>query len=247
MQMDYDKYTFSMREYMVMVGQFVLLAAIAGKLFYGNILFGLLMIPFVVMFIKWKRKLKTDRRKRELRFQFRDALNSISDLLSVGYSVENSIRECYKEMAILHGRESVICKELSLIVKKTELNIPIENTFVDLGRRSGIDDLNMFGQIFINAKRTGENLVAVISMVSGTISQSFEVEEEISHIIGEKKLEAYIMDIAPLAVLAYVGLTGGGMMDVMYETFIGRIVMTVCLAVYLVTVFISLKLTKVKI
>jgi tight adherence protein B len=245
--MDYDKYTFSMREYMVMVGQFVLLAAIAGKLFYGNILFGLLMIPFVVMFIKWKRKLKTDRRKRELRFQFRDALNSISDLLSVGYSVENSIRECYKEMAILHGRESVICKELSLIVKKTELNIPIENTFVDLGRRSGIDDLNMFGQIFINAKRTGENLVAVISMVSGTISQSFEVEEEISHIIGEKKLEAYIMDIAPLAVLAYVGLTGGGMMDVMYETFIGRIVMTVCLAVYLVTVFISLKLTKVKI
>ncbi|MCR5837230.1 MAG: hypothetical protein K6G88_12040 [Lachnospiraceae bacterium] len=245
--MDYKEYEFTKREYAMLAVQFILMSAIAGRLFYGNIMFGLLMVPFVMIFIKWKKKIKIEGRRRELKSQFRDALNSISDLLSVGYSVENSIKECYKEMEILHGRDSVICKELSLIVKKTELNIPIENTFVDLGRRSGIDDLNMFGQIFINAKRTGENLVSVINLVSGTISQSFEVEEEISHIIGEKKLEAYIMDIAPLAVLAYVGVTGGGMMDVMYETIFGRVVMTVCLAVYLVTVVVSLKLTKVKI
>ena len=45
-------------------------------------------------------------------------------------------------------------------------------------------------------------------------------------------MEQRIMNWMPAGILAYVRLTSGDMMQIMYTTAVGRIMMTVCLAVY---------------
>ncbi|MBE5957536.1 MAG: hypothetical protein E7254_01565 [Lachnospiraceae bacterium] len=209
-------------------------------------MYGFIFSPLLKLFVESRRKNLVNRRKKQLKYQFKDAINSLSDLLAVGYSVENAIKECYKEMMILHGKDSLICRELKVIIKKIELNIPVELALQDFGKRSGVGDIKLFGQIFYNAKRTGGNLVSVIKLVSSTISQSFDVEEEVAHIIGEKKLESHIMNVAPVAVLAYATMTGGGMFDVMYETMAGHIFMTGCLLVYIAVVCLSSKIIQIE-
>ena len=243
--MNYDIYRLSKKEVAVMVLQFSIAVAVLGRLFYGSALYGIILFPLVVFFYKWKEKKMVESRKKQLKYQFRDAINSIADLLSVGYSVESSLRECHKEMAVLHGKESIICKEMTEMIRKTDLNVPVEKLFFDLGKRSGVYDIKLFGQIFYSTKRTGGNLISVINLVSKTISQGFEVEEEVSHIVGEKKLESSIMNVAPIAMLGYIGVTGSGMMEVMYQTIMGKLIMTVCLAVYFGTIVMSSMILKI--
>ena len=57
-------------------------------------------------------------------------------------------------------------------------------------------------------------------------------------LISAKRLEQNIMSIIPFAIICYVSIASGGYFDPLYTTFVGRIMMTVCLVIY-VTAYIT--------
>ena len=56
-------------------------------------------------------------------------------------------------MQKLYGPTDVISQESAWMIRQMELQQPVEKLFSDLGERSGDEDIRMFGEILLIAKR----------------------------------------------------------------------------------------------
>ena len=152
--------------------------------------------------------------------------------LSAGYALENALRESCREMKKLENSGEMMKEELEYITGQLELNIPLEQLMLDLGRRSRVEDIQNFGEILLTAKRTGGDLRRIIRNTVSSMEQKEDTRKEIEAGLSGKKMEQKLMCIIPLFILFYVKISSPGFLDVMYETPAGRIVMCICLALY---------------
>ena len=127
------------------------------------------------------------------------------------------------------------------------LNRTVESVFLDLGGRSGLEDVNNFAQVFAAAKRSGGDLVEIISHTAGVIRDKVQVEEEIHTMTASKAFEQKIMSLVPVLIVLYIDLTSPGFFDIMYRTMAGRLVMSGCLAVYGSSLLLARRILQVEI
>lgn len=219
-----------------------------GWLFYRNkwvsIFFAVIGTPF---FVHRQRRIYESRQRKVLEEQFKDCILSLAASLRTGYSPENAWAEVQREMILLHGEKSVIVKETENIRHKLMIKQPLEAILEEFGKRSRVEDIKNFADVFRIAKRGGGDLVAIISCTAKTISDKADVQREIQTIISAKKLEQKIMVVMPLAILAYMEAFSSGFLDVLYEGIAGRVIMTGCFLVYVAAFFWGEKIVELKI
>ena len=136
-------------------------------------------------------------------------------------------------MQKLYGPADVISQEAAWMVRQMELQQPVEKLFSDLGERSGDEDIRMFGEILLIAKRTGGNMENILNATRRNLCGRIDTREEIETVIASRKLEQNIMSIMPAGVLFYLKITFGDFLDPLYGNAAGASVMTVCLLLYL--------------
>lgn len=205
---------------------------IIGKLFYGEFIGGIFLLPFTVLLYKERKKQIIEKKKEVLERQLKDMLISISDGLKTGYSIENAIKESYGDMCSMYGKESEICKEILIMTSQIKLNAGTEKAIYDFSRRVPLKNARLFFQIFQVAKRTGGNMPEIIKNVTDNIVLKEEVREEINTAITEKRLEQKVMTVIPLFIIMYVTVSSPGFLDIMYESSFGKIIMTACIIAY---------------
>ena len=92
-----------------------------------------------------------------------------------------------------------------------------------------------FAEIFRYAKRSGGDLMAVIKNTAQIIQQKEEVMSEVDTIISGKKMEQRVMSLIPAVIVIYLKVTAKEFIQPLYGNIAGIIIMTVCLAVYVVS------------
>ena len=118
-------------------------------------------------------------RKKQLNYQFKDALNALSVAVQAGYSVENAITACVRDLERLYERGSDIVEEFRWIENQKMVSVPVEELFLDFGERSGIEDIQNFASVFYTAKRTGGDMENVIQKVARMMGDKIDVKKEI--------------------------------------------------------------------
>ena len=241
--MDYREYRFPRGEFILTIVTGAGIIAAVTWLFYKNIvamILGMLILP---VWVKRKRQEKIEKRKTRLRFDL------IYLVLGVGfeYSMENAWREAEKEMRRLLGEDALIASELARINSQIALNIPVEKLLADFALRSGIEDVQSFTQVFQFAKRGGGNLTKIIQTTSIHIADKVEVEREIETAMAAKKMEQKIMSVMPLFILGYIGFSSPGFLETLYGNILGVLVMTVCLAGYLLSLKLAAKIVNIRV
>ena len=188
-----------------------------------------LYIP-VTMFLRWKEYLR--QRKWELNLAFKDALVCLENSLAVGYSPENSIKETVKNLEQLHGREHEICREFRRMVKQMELGTSMEETFLEFGHRSDVEDIRQLADIFSMVKRTGGNLGQVFRQTGSILQEKIELKRDLHTMIASKRTEFRIMQLVPYGILCYLKLCAPAMSEGLYHNLFGILFMWGALAVY---------------
>ena len=244
---DYNNIRLSLWEYIKYLCCIGGIDAVFSYIFYKSVIvFVILFVP-VYFYLKIIKKILIKNRKKNLKSQFKEFCLSLSSQLLAGYSLENSIHECYEDMKQLYDEESDICVELRYILQRLKFNISIENCFEDFGKRSDIEEIILFSDVITIAKRSGGNIVEVVRNAANSINQKLEVEREIEMIVNSKKYEQRIMDIVPLGMILYVNLTAPSMMNMMYETVLGRVIMTICFMLYTGAFLMGEKITDIEV
>ncbi len=229
---DYSEYHFSLKEGLPACLEGMLLVVMIGRFFYQSWIACAALIPVFFFFIKEKKKDLAKKRRQELSLQFKDLVLALSANVKAGYSIENALRESYRDMELLYGADSHICFEVRHMLRGMENNVVLEKLLYDLGTRSHQSDIMQFADVFLIAKRSGGNLTEILEKTASVIEQKIETDKEIQLMISAKKMEQKIMNLVPFLIIFYIGTTSKGFFDVLYHNFVGIAVMTVCLAFY---------------
>lgn len=201
-------------------------------LFYENIAgLAVVLVVFPVSLMRMKRS-SCGQQQRELKRQFKECIRVLTASLYAGYSVENAFRAAQDELEQLLGGQADMCRELRRINGQLKLNIPVDSLIENLAWRSGVEEIATFGQVFAYARHNGSSFTRILRDASERITDKLELEREIRTMIAAKQLEQRIMNLIPLGILLFVRITNPGFLDVMYTTWIGRGMMTVCLLLY---------------
>ena len=230
---DYNTYQYTKQElirYGVMGG---LGSSFILYLFYGSIY---LCIPGSVVgaavFLWYQNKELAKRQQWQLMLEFKDAMDSFVSALVAGYSMENAVSEAYCDLELMYGRETIMLSELREIRQRLTLREPLDRLFLDLGRRSGVEDIITFAQIYSTARRSGGNLVKVMKRTADNISEKTEIQREIRTAIAGKQMEAVCMMVIPLLIILYLQIFSPGFLSPLYQGAAGRLFMTIALLVY---------------
>lgn len=244
---DYEHYQFGRKELILYGLESVGVVLFFAYFFYRSLAAAIPLIPIGIFFFERKRKELSQKQKELLKLQFKETILSISAGMRAGYSAENAVRESYKDMTRMFGKSSLIGRELRYMSGGMNNNIPIEELFYAFGRRSGVDEIKEFGDIFAIAKKNGGNIGQVIAETAEIISRKLEVDREIETLISAKKLEQNIMNLIPFFILIYVNATSKGFFQTLYHNPGGNIIMTIGVLVYTGAIFLEDKIMNIQV
>ncbi len=245
--MKYDEYRMTPAETARYCFIYLLMIALISYVFYDLIYAALIFLPMIFLFLRYVKWGLIRKRKDLLKIQFRDMIDSIASALKAGYSIENAFYESRKDMLRLHGRDSLIVKELDYFFLKLENGIPLETILSDFASRTGVEDISDFSEIFVLAKRNGGDFTGIIGKTVRIMKEKDETEREISVILSGRKYEQRVMCIIPICIVIYLRITSRDFLSVLYHNPAGAVIMTACLAVYIASYLISLKLIDIRV
>ncbi|MCM3739536.1 type II secretion system F family protein [Oceanobacillus luteolus] len=246
---DYATYELSFGEkvkYTLMAG--AVLFGIA-YLFYDNFIVSSIVGLLGVFYPRMKKKSLNEKRKNELLLQFKEAISALSSSLAAGQSIENAFRDALKDLKLLYPNDDIhIIKEFNLINRRIENGETVERAIDDFAKRSDIEDIINFSNVFITCKRTGGDLVRVIKQTSDILSDKIEIQQEIRILVSQKKFESKIMAIAPIGIILMLRVSSPEFVAPLFDLGTpGPVVMTVALIFIVLSLFISQKIMDIKI
>ncbi|MGN0342207.1 MAG: type II secretion system F family protein [Roseburia sp.] len=244
---DYNRYRFSLREHLKLLGVYLLFDVVLAGLFYRSVWAGVVGLSGLPFFYCYQRRGYIRQRKQKLAEQFKDALVSVAGAMRAGYSMENAFAEAEKDMIRLHGKSCDIVLELKIIRRQLECNVPIEKLLADLADRCQIEDVETFSNIMGFAKRSGGDFIGIISNCIHQISDKMEIMNTIETSLAARRLEQRIMDIVPLFIMAFINVTSGEFMEALYHNGLGICIMTLCLGAYIAAFLWSERIVEIDI
>lgn len=244
---DYNSYTLDGRELVEHILMCTLFIILISRLFYDSYAAFVLAVPYAALTLNGKKQKLCIKRKKRLETEFKEIILIVSSNIQAGYSIENAFKEAQHEITALFGENSLMLAELKLMHRRLGNNEQLEDILEDLAKRSGVDDIKDFADIFQIAKRSGGNIRGIIANTASIISGKQEVRREIETVISEKKLEQQIMRYIPFIIMIYISLTSEDYFESLYHNILGWVVMTAGLAVYFAACRIADKILEINI
>lgn len=229
---DYTVYRFSVREWLRVLAECLILTGGIDYLFYQSTAAFFFLAPLSFFWIRIRKKQYGEKRLKMLTYDFRTALNSLAVSLRAGYSVENAFLETEKDLARVIGKKSQMTREIAYLNSRIRVSVPVEELLFDFADRTGLEDISNFAAVFSSAKRMGGSMVDIIQATARTIGDKIDVEREIDTALAAQKFEQKIMSAMPCAIILYMQIASPGFLSILYGTAFGAAVMTGCLMVY---------------
>lgn len=157
-----------------------------------------------IAFVPMRAKQIVAKQRKKLNGQFRDMLEALNTSLGAGKNVVDSFRSVYEDLKVQYDDGAYILKELEVILSGMNNNVDIEDLLEDFGRRSGIDDIVSFANVFRICYRKGGNIKETIRSTHEILSDKMEISEEIETIVTGNKNEQNIMVAMPIVLIAMI-------------------------------------------
>lgn len=245
--MDYRKYYPNKTERIMFAIEAATLTGVISVCFY-NSFWASLVFPVVLLWLhREKRQVLGEKRRKELKLQFKDAIQAIAGALAAGYSTENAFREAKKDLQLIYAGNTDIVQELSAMERKLDANQTIEAAVEDFAKRSGLMEAETFSEVFAIGKRSGGDLIGIMQDTAETIVQLVETERRASMTLASRKYEQKVMNLIPFAMILYLRIGCPGFLDPLYGNLVGVCVMTASLGLYLFAWYMGKRLLNIEV
>ncbi len=219
-----------------------------GYLFYHSIILSLILSSLSYPCIRVYSNYKADKRRKELKEQFRDLLYSISASVTTGRHMAEALYEAEQNLRLIYKEDSLIVLELSYMVKRIyEYRESEEEILRDFAARASIEDISDFVDIYLICRETGGDFIKVITKASEIIMDKICIEKDINTITSQKRFEAKILTAIPFIVILFLQLVSPDYLAVMYADIKGHLLMTLALLGIGFAYMWSMKLTKIEV
>ena len=223
----------------------LMIDALVSYVFYRSAVAFVLILPALIPWLRHKTVQYMEKRREDLKLQFREMMTAVIAGLEAGYSVENAFIKAYPDMCLLYGAEADICRELRWMSRDLRNNANLEELLSDLAKRCHIPEINDFADVFSIAKSSGGDLPSILRDTASLIGEKIEVKREINTLISAKKMEQNIMNVVPFGIIIYIDATSPGFFTPLYHNPFGVVMMSVMLAVYVSAYLLAGRILKI--
>ena len=244
----YIFYSVRGREYVVTVIAAMLAVYCFVFVFYHSHIVSMIFSPLGFLYPKMRGKNIAEKKRTELKQQFRDMLYSMSSSLMAGKPLESAFMDIRDDLEILYpDEETPIRIEIGIILRRIALNESAEDALNDLAERSKIDDIESFCNVISTCRRTGGNLVDIVKNTSNIIGDKLEIKQEIDIMLASRRFEKKILNVMPVALILILTFFAGDYMEPVFTTLTGRIIITLSVLIMLISWLIADKIAEIKI
>lgn len=233
------------RNWMTAAGKGVILTALAAFLIYRSFWGMLLGVWIVPLCVHRERIRHAKERKQNNQKDFLVVMQSAAGALEAGYSLEQSWFYAQTELGRLYGAEGVVYLELEQMNRKIRMNEPLERLLYDFALRCGSEEICNFAEILLHVKRTGGNIPEIIRSTAARMQEKNEILQEIETTVAAKRAEQRMMTILAPMILLFVTISSPEYVSALYGNPGGILVMSACLAGYVIACRWSEKLTDI--
>ncbi|MEZ3455050.1 MAG: hypothetical protein K1W17_11900 [Oscillospiraceae bacterium] len=247
---DYNKCPMKLYEHIFVFIIFATAGTAVLYIFYHNLFISLIAALIAAPFLESNYASGRIRaRRKKLRVQFCDMLESMAVSSRAGNNEYHALESALNDLKLTYSSDADIVVETEGILKKYKNGgIQLRLLFKDFGERSGVDDIISFAQIFEVIEGKSNKFSEIIKQTQQVISDKIEIEQEIETVLTAPRQETGIMLIMPVLLMLLFSSDGdNGMMGILFTTFFGRILTTVCVIVFIVSFFLAQKLTDIKV
>ncbi len=220
--------------------------ALIGWIFYMSYIASMLVAVIGLFFIKYYWIWREKRRREGRTEEFLEINRLLVSELYAGKSVERAYRDIKHRLKREGSHHFPYMQaELEMWCLKFDAGLRFKDVILEFAETSQDDAIKQFAAMFESALANGANLLEIIEMVNRIIRDKRQIQREIDVLIAEKKLEQKLLSIAPIVLLLFMQKTSYSFISPLYETVVGRLLMTVALIVFVVCYLWSLKMTEV--
>lgn len=247
MKIYYDTYHFQWKEWVRFIAECAGICIGLNYLFYKNLWAFVFMAPFPFLYYKWKKRGCVRERKKQLNYQFKDALYSLNVALQAGYSMETAVVCCIRDLEKIYPKNADILREFIYMETQMHISVPLETLFLDLADRSKLEDIENFASVFSTAKRSGGDLSRIVQKTARMLTDKIEVKKEIEATVAAKKMEQVIMSVMPFGIIVYMQVTSPGFLQILYGNVFGIVTMSLCLGIYFLAYWMGCRIVDIEV
>ncbi len=198
------------------------------------------------LFLPIRRDQILESRKKRLRQQFIDLLDSLSSSLSSGKNVPDAFAAAREDLMVQYPADAYIIQEIDNILSGIKNNVSVGSMLMNFGERSGIQDIRTFGRVFETAVTKGANLKDVVRNSHLILSNKCEIEGEIETKVAGNKNEQNIMMIMPVILVGMIKFSGSDFSD-NFTTPMGILCTTIAIAAFVGSYLLGRKILKIEV
>lgn len=217
-------------------------------LFYNSVWLSLSSFLFYPLFKKPYNRYIERKRVRTLQSQFRDLLYSFSASFAAGRQMTEAIFEAKCTLEEMYPKDAPIVSELNLMTGQLkEAKEAEERVLIEFALRCQIPDITTFVDVYVTCRSTGGDMEKAILSTVKVLLEKIEIQEEIRVMTSQKKLEGKIITSLPFLILILLRITSPSYLYVLYETFMGRLLMTSALLLIYIAYICIEKITTIEV
>lgn len=181
-------------------------------------------------------------RKRREKFdvQLVDALMIMSSSFRGGLSLIQAMEAVVEEMP------EPIRQEFGIVLGENKMGVTMDEAMNRLYKRMPAPAMQQMITAILLAREAGGNLPLIFSRIVQNIRERKKIEENLQVLTIQGKLQALVMSGLPVGFFMMVNSTNPGYFKTMLTSDIGRILMMVCLGLWIVGTFMIVKISSFK-
>lgn len=155
------------------------------------------------------------RRQRKFEEQLPDALMMLAGALRAGQSLSASIAQLVVEAP------APLEQEFTLLLREQRLGLTLEQSLNGLARRIPTQTTILTVSAMRIASETGGGLAEMLERTANTVRNRLQIEGKIGALTSQGKLQAWVVGLLPLTLMAILSEMEPAAMSVMWHTRMG--------------------------
>ena len=207
-------------------------------LFFESWLMGAVLLPLLFLSEERAAEEMEQRKRQKWEDAFGKYLTELDSQIRLGRSLESGMSE-----ALSNGG---LFAEEDWMLQKLEMNVAAADIFNELAKRKPVEGLKYFAAALDSSLQSGGNLHELMQNSLIQIQKKLQMEKEISSMLTKIKYESRLLTLFVPFLLLYLKALSPNFRQVMYQTLQGRMVMGVCLGIYLLASYLCYSMTQVE-
>jgi tight adherence protein B len=157
---------------------------------------GLVGVAVPLLYVQYRRKTRLEK----LRSQLPDAFDLMGRVIRAGQTMAQAL------IAVADEFPQPIAGEFAYCYEQQNLGLSPENSFRDLGRRTGLLELKIFVLALLVQQQTGGNLAELLDKLAGLIRDRYRIRGMIASLTAEGRLQGAVLLALPPGMFAIMML-----------------------------------------